>query len=41
MHGEDGDGIAVTVVKTLLKEAKQLNKGHRVYTQIIFTPNLH
>ena len=37
MHGEDGDGIAVTVVKTLLKEAKQLNKGHRVYTDNFYT----
>ena len=37
MHGEDGDGLAVTVVKTLLKEAKQLNKEHRVYTDNFYT----
>ena len=37
MHGEDGDGLAVTVVKTLLKEAKLLNKGHRVYTDNFYT----
>ena len=27
----------VTIVKTLLKEAKQLNKGHRVYTDNFYT----
>ena len=37
MHGEDGDGLAVTVVKTLLKEAKLLNKGHRVYRDNFYT----
>ena len=37
MHGDDGDGQAVRVVKRLLKESRLLNKGYRVYTDNFYT----
>ena len=37
MHGEEGDGHAVTVVKKLLKESRVLNKGFHVYTDNFYT----
>ena len=37
LHGEEGDGQAVTVVKNLLHEASLYNRGHRVYTDNFYT----
>ena len=41
LHGEEGDGHAVTVVKNLLKDARAFNKGYHVFTDNFYTkPNL-
>ena len=37
MHGEDGDGQAVTVDKNLLEQSRLLNKGYKIYTDNFYT----
>ena len=37
LHDDGGDGQAVAVVKRLLKEARVLNKGYKIYTDNFYT----